>query len=133
MGTVRMARREAETVAGVRYAPGDGERRPWGSWEVLAIGAGYALKRIVVDPGQRLSLQYHHHRAEHWTIVGGSAEVEIDEVVTVLNVNEHVHIPKLARHRIRNPGGEPLIFIEVQIGAIVDEADIVRLSDDYGR
>ncbi len=124
---------EAGTGAAVRYAPGDGEKRPWGSWEVLAVGDGYAVKRIVVEPGQRLSLQYHNHRAEHWTIVGGVAEVEIDGKVQTVEVDGHVHIPKLARHRIRNPGDVPMSFIEVQTGEIVDEADIVRLSDDYGR
>lgn len=119
--------------ASVRYAPGEGERRPWGSWEVLAIGVGYAVKRIVVDPGQRLSLQYHHHRAERWTIVSGLGEVQIDEQLFGVAAGDHVHIPILARHRLRNHGSEPLILVEVQMGELVDEADIVRLSDDYGR
>jgi len=119
--------------AKVRYAPGDGERRPWGSWEVLAIGEGYAVKRIVVDPDQRLSLQYHHHRSERWTIVAGMGEVQIDEELFVVRRGDHVHIPILARHRLRNHGAEPLILVEVQMGELVDEADIVRLSDDYGR
>ena len=87
----------------------------------------------MVLPGQRLSLQYHHHRAEQWTMVEGSAEVEIDGAVRAVAAGEHVHIPLGATHRIRNVGAEPLVFIEVQVGDVLDEDDIVRLEDDYGR
>lgn len=119
--------------APVRYAVGDRDERPWGTWEVLAVGAGYTLKRIVVSPGQRLSLQYHEFRAEHWTVVQGCAEAEIDGVRHALAAGEHVFVPLHAPHRVRNTGGEPLVIIEVQTGTCLDEHDIVRLSDDYGR
>ena len=124
---------EADVQPAVRYVVGEKGTRPWGAWEVLATGRGYILKRIMVLPGQRLSLQYHHHRAEQWTMVEGSAEVEIDGAVRAVAAGEHVYIPLGATHRIRNVGVEPLVFIEVQVGDILDENDIVRLEDDYGR
>jgi mannose-6-phosphate isomerase-like protein (cupin superfamily) len=117
----------------VRYAVGDRDERPWGSWEVLATGPRHTVKRIVVRPGQRLSLQYHHHRAEHWTIVEGVGEVTLDAALLTLGQGEHVHIPLGARHRIRNQADKPLTFIEVQVGDVLDENDIVRIVDDYGR
>ena len=117
----------------VRYAAGDRDERPWGTWEVLATGVGYALKRIVVHPGARLSLQYHAFRAEHWTVVQGCAEAEIDGVCHPLAAGEHVFVPLGSPHRIRNTGPGPLVVVEVQTGAYLDEHDIVRLSDDYGR
>ena len=117
----------------VRYAVGDCDTRPWGRWEVVATGDRYTVKRITVLPGQRLSLQYHHHRSEHWTMVEGEAEVEIDGAVHRLGFGEHVHIPLGAKHRIRNGGAAPLVFVEVQVGELLDENDIVRVSDDYGR
>lgn len=119
--------------ATVRYAVGESDTRPWGRWEVIATGDRYTVKRITVTPGQRLSLQYHHHRAEHWTIVEGEAEVEIDGIVHRLGFGEHIHIPLGARHRIRNGGESILAFVEVQVGDLLDENDIVRVSDDYGR
>jgi mannose-6-phosphate isomerase-like protein (cupin superfamily) len=119
--------------APVRYAVGNRDERPWGTWEVLAVGVGYTLKRIVVSPGQRLSLQYHEFRAEHWTVVQGCAEAEIDGVCHALAAGEHVFVPLHAPHRVRNTGSEPLVIIEVQTGAYLDEHDIIRLSDDYGR
>ncbi len=117
----------------VRYVLGERDWRPWGTWEVLATGDRYTLKRIKVLPGHRLSLQYHHHRSEHWTIVEGFAEVELDDVVHQLSAGKHVHIPVGALHRVRALGSEPLVFLEVQVGEILDENDIVRVSDDYGR
>jgi mannose-6-phosphate isomerase len=123
----------AQTAGVVRYAPGDSEKRPWGSWEVLATGPGYAVKRLVVNPGQRLSLQYHHHRSEHWTIVAGEAEAELDGEIHRLSADGRVHIPATVTHRIRNIGAEALVFVEIQVGALLDENDIVRLADDYGR
>ena len=122
-----------EAASAVRYVPGERDQRPWGSWEVLATGPEYTLKRIVVLPGHRLSLQYHHHRAEHWTIVAGEGEVEIDGAVIVVSHGRHVHIPKGAQHRIRNTGEDVLVFIEVQVGQLLCELDIVRVTDDYGR
>lgn len=125
------ALRSESTV--VRYSPGERDQRPWGTWEVLATGPRYTLKRIVVNSGQRLSLQYHNHRSEHWTIVAGHAEVEIDGELTYLASGEHIHIPLRAQHRIRNVGDTDLVFVEVQVGELLDEMDIVRVVDDYGR
>lgn len=117
----------------VRYTPGERDERPWGTWEVVATGSNYTLKRIVVRAGQRLSLQYHEFRTEHWTIVEGQAEVEIDGRTRLAHAGDHVFIPLRAPHRVRNIGKTPLTFIEVQTGELLDEADIVRLTDDYGR
>ena len=117
----------------VRYVVGERDSRPWGTWEVLATGDRYTVKRIRVLPGHRLSLQYHQHRSEHWTIVQGLAEVELDDVVHQISAGNHVHIPVGALHRVRALGSEPLVFLEVQVGEVLDENDIVRVSDDYGR
>lgn len=108
-------------------------QRPWGQYEVLLDADTYKVKRITVLPGQRLSLQMHHRRAEHWAIVAGEAEVTVNETITRLAIGEHVYIPREAKHRIANPGSEPLVFIEVQTGSYTGEDDIVRFSDDYGR
>ena len=94
---------------------------------------GYTLKRIVVNPGQRLSLQYHEFRAEHWTVVQGTAEAEVDGVVHRVPAGGHVHVPLRAPHRIRNLGEGPLVVIEVQTGEYLDEHDITRIADHYGR
>lgn len=125
--------RSLEGTPIVRYSPGERDRRPWGTWEVLATGPQYTLKRIVVMPGHRLSLQYHNHRSEHWTIVAGRAEAEVDGETQRLGPGEHIHIPLRAEHRICNIGDEPMVFIEVQVGVLLDEMDIVRVFDDYGR
>jgi len=117
----------------VRYVVGDSDSRPWGKWEVLAIGDRYTLKRIKVLPGHRLSLQYHRHRSEHWTIVQGFAEVELDDAVHQMSSGKHIHIPVGALHRVRALGSEPLVFLEIQVGRVLDENDIVRIADDYGR
>jgi mannose-6-phosphate isomerase len=117
----------------VRYHVGERDSRPWGTWEVLATGGRYTVKRISVLPGHRLSLQYHRHRSEHWTIVEGLAEVELDSVVHQICPGNHVHIPVGALHRVRALGSKILVFLEVQVGEILDENDIVRMSDDYGR
>src|SRR6266542_5004398 len=124
---------DRRSASHIRYAVGERDSRPWGRWEVLATGPRYTLKRIRVLPGQRLSLQYHRHRAEHWTIVQGFAEVELDDVVHQMSSGKHIHIPVGALHRVRALGSEPLVFLEVQVGEILDENDIVRISDDYGR
>lgn len=115
------------------YSVGDSDRRPWGSWEVLGVGPSHAVKRIVVDPGQVLSYQYHHHRAEHWVIVSGVAEITLDDAVFERHPSESVFIPQGAKHRIANRGTEPVVFVEVQTGETLDEDDIVRLDDRYGR
>ncbi len=107
--------------------------RPWGSYESIHRGAFHQVKHIVVNPGEKLSLQYHHHRAEHWTIVGGQAEVTVDAEVQVLEANQSVYIPLRAVHRLYNPDTQPLHLIEVQCGEYLGEDDIVRLEDVYGR
>lgn len=110
------------------YLVGDLVNRPWGAWEVLAKGDGYVVKRVSVEPGKRLSLQYHRHRQELWTIVAGSGEVELDGARRHVGLGDQVQIPAVARHRIAALGAQKLVFIEVQFGAHLDEADIVRLE-----
>ena len=107
--------------------------RPWGSYEGVHWGLQHQVKHIVVAPGEKLSLQYHHHRSEHWTIVRGVAEVTLDEDVLTLSPDESIYIPLGAVHRIYNPGIVPVHLIEVQIGSYLGEDDIVRLEDVYGR
>lgn len=115
------------------YKRGDYDDRPWGRWEVLETGKDFAVKRITVAPGQQLSLQYHHHRCEHWIVVTGTARVTLDEEVFDKAAGESVFIPQGAHHRVENPGSEPVEFIEVQYGNPLREDDIVRLEDRYGR
>ena len=107
--------------------------RPWGYYQSLDVGDLHQVKRIVVKPGGRLSLQKHRHRAEHWTVVQGVAEVTVDEDVKTLKENESVYIPLGAVHRMANPGKTPMTLIEVQYGDYLGEDDIIRLEDDYGR
>jgi len=107
--------------------------RPWGSYDSLEAGNRFQVKRIVVKPGAALSLQKHHHRAEHWIVVSGTAEVTCDEKVFLLGENQSTFIPLGSRHRLRNPGKVPLELIEVQSGSYLGEDDIVRYDDVYGR
>lgn len=107
--------------------------RPWGCYETLVLSDRFQVKRIVVKPGQQNSLQMHYHRAEHWTVVSGTAEVTIGDSVKLLTENESIYVPLGIKHRIRNPGTIPLVFIEVQTGAYLGEDDIVRFQDNYGR
>lgn len=107
--------------------------RPWGTFESLARGAGFQVKRIIVKPGARISLQLHHRRAEHWVVVRGAARVTCGERQFVLRAGESTFIAMETRHRVENPGSEPLEFIEVQLGDYLGEDDIVRFADDYGR
>lgn len=107
--------------------------RPWGKYFVLEDQPNYKLKRIEVNPGHRLSYQYHHHRQEFWTIVEGEAVVVLDEVEYVLKYGESIFIPLGAKHRIENRGSELLVFVEVQTGTYFGEDDIVRIEDDYSR
>lgn len=109
------------------------DRRPWGTFQVLEEAPTYKVKRITVDPGQRLSYQYHHHRAEHWVIVAGRARVTLDDAVHDLATGQTVEVAVGTKHRIENPGTVELAFIEVQTGDYFGEDDIVRLDDDYGR
>ena len=107
--------------------------RPWGSYESLVVSDRFQVKRIVVNPGQRLSLQMHHHRAEHWVVVKGTAEVTCEDKVFMLGEDESTYIPLGHKHRLANPGHIPLELIEVQSGAYLGEDDIVRFEDVYGR
>lgn len=108
-------------------------RRPWGSYESVVSGEGFQVKRITVKPGCKLSLQSHAHRAEHWVVVSGVALATIGDDEVVVRANESVFIPQGARHRLANPGDEPLSVIEVQSGDYLGEDDIVRFEDDYAR
>ena len=107
--------------------------RPWGFYESLIQGERFQVKRIVVTPGQKLSLQKHFHRAEHWVVVNGSALVTRDGVEMLVRENESVYLPLGCVHRLENPGRIPLALIEVQSGAYLGEDDIVRIEDTYGR
>ena len=107
--------------------------RPWGSYETIAIGPRFQVKRIIVKPGQKLSLQMHHHRAEHWVVVSGTARVHCDGTETLLTEDQSTYIPLGAKHRLENPGKVLLELIEVQSGAYLGEDDIVRFDDVYGR
>jgi mannose-6-phosphate isomerase len=107
--------------------------RPWGAYAVLEENGHYKIKRIEVKPGQRLSLQMHHHRSEHWIVVSGTARVTCGEKEFIVNINESTFIPIGMTHRLENPGIIPLVIIEVQSGEYLGEDDIVRLSDDYER
>jgi len=107
--------------------------RPWGRFRGLHRDAGFQVKRITVVPGGKLSLQRHRHRAEHWVVVAGEAEVTLDDAVFRLGVNEATHIPLGAVHRLYNPGDVPVELIEVQLGDYLGEDDIERLEDSYGR
>jgi len=108
-------------------------RRPWGSYDSLESGERFQVKRIVVKPGAALSLQMHHHRAEHWIVVKGVAEVTCDERVFLLAENQSTYLPLGSKHRLRNPGKVPVELIEVQSGSYLGEDDIVRFDDVYGR
>jgi len=107
--------------------------RPWGSYETIANGPRFQVKRIVVDPGERLSLQSHVHRSEHWVVVHGTAEVTVGDQVSILEENESTFIPAGTKHRLANPGDVPLELIEVQCGDYLGEDDITRFEDQYGR
>lgn len=119
---------------------GEGERdgpeydeRPWGSYLVLSESPDHKVKRIVVQPGKRLSYQRHAHRSEHWFVVSGEAVVTLDGDERNLGAGHSVDVPVGVPHRIENPGADVLVFIEVQHGAYFGEDDIVRLDDDFGR
>lgn len=107
--------------------------RPWGSYESIDCGERFQVKRIVVKPGASLSLQMHYHRAEHWVVVKGAAEVTNGERTFLVSENESTYIPVGVRHRLRNPGNIPLEIVEVQSGSYLGEDDIERFDDAYGR
>lgn len=107
--------------------------RPWGKYDSIDNGERYQVKRITVKPGEKLSIQMHHHRAEHWIVVSGTANVTVDGIDTLLSENQSIYIPLGAVHALENPGKIPLELIEVQSGSYLGEDDIVRFSDRYGR
>ena len=112
--------------------------RPWGSYTELEKGDRYRIKRITVQPGEQLSLQMHYHRSEHWVVVKGTAKVILEKENGILeevyvHENESIYVPKTTKHRLINPGKVPLEIIEVQVGEYVEEDDIVRFEDNYGR
>lgn len=122
---------EAEGIAEA-YSPAR-VHRPWGWYQTMDMGERFRVKRIVVLPGKRFSLQKHHHRAEHWVVVRGTAEVTRDEELLLLRENESVYLPLGCVHRLANPGRIAVEIVEVQTGAYLEEDDIVRFEDDYGR
>lgn len=107
--------------------------RPWGWYQQIDIGQRFQVKRIMVNPGGRLSLQKHFHRAEHWVVVKGTAEVTLNQDIILVHENEAVYLPIGSMHRLTNPGKIPLELIEVQVGSYTGEDDIIRLEDVYGR
>ena len=109
------------------------EERPWGAWQLLDEGEGFKVKRIVVTPGARLSLQRHELRAEHWFVVAGTAVCTLGDETVVLGPGETADVAVGQAHRIANQGDQPVVIIEIQRGAYSGEDDIVRLEDDYGR
>ena len=128
---IAVAKLKEEGVAQAETLPRD--YRPWGWYESLVVGDRIQVKRIVVHPGASLSLQSHHHRAEHWIVVEGTAKVTIDDTVKLLGENQSCYIPLGAVHRMENPGKLPLTLIEVQTGGYLGEDDIVRYDDIYAR
>jgi len=107
--------------------------RPWGYYQGVDAGTRYQVKRIVVKPGAQLSLQKHFHRAEHWVVVRGTAEVTLNDENRMIHENESIYVPIGSTHRLANPGKIPLELIEVQVGSYLGEDDIVRLEDIYAR
>lgn len=107
--------------------------RPWGSYTILEDGQYYKIKRILVKPGQKLSMQMHYHRSEHWVVIAGTAKITNGDQEIFLEENQSTYIPKTNRHRLENPGKIPLQIIEIQTGAYLEEDDIVRFGDIYGR
>ena len=107
--------------------------KPWGSYQILKEGKNHLVKNIIVKPGEKLSLQSHRHRSEHWIIVEGIARVTINKTIKTVKSNESIFIPKEAKHRIENDSKEDLKIIEVQYGSLLQEDDIIRYEDIYNR
>ncbi|MBQ9235257.1 MAG: phosphomannose isomerase type II C-terminal cupin domain [Alphaproteobacteria bacterium] len=115
------------------YQKGTSDTRPWGTWEVLETSDNCCVKKICVLPHSQLSLQLHHHRAEHWIITSGRGVVTLGEDKREVKNDTAVYIPKETKHRIQNDTDDMLVFIEVQTGDYLDENDIERFEDVYGR
>jgi mannose-6-phosphate isomerase-like protein (cupin superfamily) len=134
----RGTRRSQRSIAlsdpdGIESRPIEFAAKPWGSFSTLEEGPGYKVKRLVVQPGQRLSLQKHRHRAEHWVVVAGTATVIRGRQRFALRQRQCAVIPRQAWHRIENRGRQTVVVIEVQHGDYLGEDDIIRKQDDYGR
>ena len=129
------SQRMAQEYLGIyqRILDGRENYRPWGHYDNLLESNDHKIKELVVNPGERLSLQKHQRRAEHWTVVSGEALVTVGEKEILLKPGQSVDVPKGAVHRIMNPGEVPLIIVEVQMGDYFGEDDIIRLEDDYDR
>lgn len=106
--------------------------RPWGWYENLKEDTGYKVKRLYVQPNQKISLQYHNQRDEHWVVVSGDGTLELNENIKKLKVGDYIFVPVLSKHRITG-GNNGIIIVEVQLGKICNEEDIVRIEDAYGR
>ncbi|MDR0678534.1 MAG: HAD-IIB family hydrolase [Holosporaceae bacterium] len=117
----------------MKYKNGEIGQRPWGYWQVNEVGNGFIKKTIVVNAGASLSLQSHRHRIEKWEVISGIAEVRVGNDIRFLKPHEFVEIPVQAIHRLKNIGEEPLVVLETQLGEILDEGDITRYEDLYGR
>lgn len=115
------------------YRRGDKDTRPWGTWEVLDGDDNFCVKRICVHPKSQLSLQLHHFRSEHWIIVKGQAKVTLGDQIIRRQADESVYIPVNTKHRIENDTDQAMEFVEIQTGENLDENDIVRFEDVYGR
>lgn len=109
------------------------EERPWGWFKIILETPTYKIKELLIRPGQRLSYQFHHRRAEHWLLVKGEAVATINDREILLKPDEAIDIPVKTKHRLANRGASDVIFIEVQTGAYFGEDDIVRIEDDYNR
>jgi mannose-1-phosphate guanylyltransferase/mannose-6-phosphate isomerase len=138
--TERSRSQEVKQIVGALHQAGRSEptlhrqvHRPWGWYDSIDSGPRFQVKRIMVKPGASLSLQMHHHRAEHWIVVSGTAEVTNGEQVNLLSETQSTYIPLGQVHRLANPGKVPLEIIEVQSGSYLGEDDIVRFEDNYGR
>lgn len=112
---------------------GENITRPWGYYRVIAQGKNYAAKVIHVNSGQKLSVQSHNHRSEHWVVAFGTAQVLIEDKELILNIGQSIDIPVKAIHSLSNPTNTDLEIIELQMGEIISEDDIIRYSDIYGR
>jgi mannose-1-phosphate guanylyltransferase/mannose-6-phosphate isomerase len=112
---------------------GEVVHRPWGTYQSLLEEKGYQIKKIVVHPGEQLSLQYHHQRSEHWVVTQGKGIVKINKEKHDAKKGDYFFIPLKAVHRLSNSGKDPLIIVEIQSGEYLGEDDIVRLEDNYGR
>ena len=117
----------------IKYKVNEEGKRPWGEWKVVSVGKQYVVKRIIINPKSSLSLQMHHHRAEHWVIAQGTAMVTVGENRFEVKAGKAVDIPKKTKHRIENLTDKPVEFVEIQMGKILNEEDIVRYKDAYGR